>query len=105
MSTILLYEDDELMRALLKEWLSEAGYGVRAVTAREPERTDPANLMIASVYMPKHAGTRLIRTIQAAHPDTPLIALSGQFRSGLSSGGATAEALGVQHVIAKPPLA
>jgi DNA-binding response OmpR family regulator len=102
MSAILLYEDDDLMRALLKEWLSEAGYGVHAVTAREAERTDPADLMIVSVYMPKHAGTRLVRTIRAAHPDTPLIALSGQFRSGLSSGGATADALGVQQVIAKP---
>ena len=52
--------------------------------------------------MPKHAGALLIQKIQAAHPGTPLIALSGQFRSGLSTAGTTAEALGVQQVIAKP---
>jgi hypothetical protein len=31
-----------------------------------------------------------------------LIAISGQFRSGLSDAGATARTLGVQQVIAKP---
>ncbi len=89
------------MRALLTEWLSEAGYEVRPEVARDPRRSDPADLVILSVYMPKHAGA-LVRRIQAAHPATPLIALSGQFRSGLSDAGATAEALGVQQVIAKP---
>jgi hypothetical protein len=33
-----------------------------------------------------------------------LIAISGQFRSGLSDAGATARTLGVQQVIAKPLL-
>ncbi len=90
------------MRALLEEWLSEAGYHVRAADAREAQRTDPADLVIVSIYMPKQAGALLVRRIQAAHPGAPLIALSGQFRSGLSAAGATAEALGVQQVIAKP---
>ena len=89
------------MRALLTEWLSEAGYEVRPAVARDPHRPDPADLVILSVYMPKHAGA-LVRRIQAAHPATPLIALSGQFRAGLSDAGATADALGVQQVIAKP---
>ena len=43
-----------------------------------------------------------IRGIQAAHPNTPLIAISAQFRSGLSAAGAAAQTLGVQQVIAKP---
>jgi DNA-binding response OmpR family regulator len=43
-----------------------------------------------------------VREIQAAHPGTPLIAISGQFRAGLSAVGATAQTLGVQQVIAKP---
>jgi CheY-like chemotaxis protein len=52
--------------------------------------------------MPKNAGAQCIRDIQTAHPGTPLIAISGQFRPGLSAGGATAKSLGVQQVIAKP---
>jgi DNA-binding response OmpR family regulator len=54
--------------------------------------------------MPKQAGLQWVRDIQAAHPGTPLIAISGQFRSGLSDAGATARTLGVQQVIAKPLL-
>ncbi len=102
MSAIVIYEEDDLMRALLHEWLSEAGYGVRAAAPQEAERTGAADLVIVSICMPKHAGTELVRRIQGAHPGTPLIALSAQFRSGLSAIGATADALGVQQVIAKP---
>jgi FixJ family two-component response regulator len=58
--------------------------------------------VIVSVYMPKHAGAQLLRETHTAHPGTPLIAISGQFRSGLSANGATAQSLGVQQVIAKP---
>lgn len=90
------------MRALLEEWLSEAGYRVSALAPREGPPGNPADLVIASVYMPRNAGAQLLVRIRATHPGTPLIALSGQFRSGLSAAGATAEALGVQQVIAKP---
>ena len=61
-----------------------------------------ADLVIASVYMPKQSGNGWLRDIQAAHPGIPVIAISGQFRSGLCPDGATAETLGVQQVIAKP---
>jgi DNA-binding NarL/FixJ family response regulator len=62
---------------------------------------DTEDLVIVSVYMPKKAGVQL-REIRAAHPDTPLIAISGQFRSGLSAAGMTAHMLGVRQVLAKP---
>ena len=98
MSDIVIYEEDDLMCALLQEWLRTAGYRVRAGAPHG----GTADLVIVSIYMPKHAGAQLVREIQSAHPGTPLIALSGQFRSGLSAVGATAQALGVQQVIAKP---
>ncbi len=90
------------MRSLLEEWLSEAGYGVHAAASHEARGAAAADLVIVSVYMPKHVGARLVREIQAVHPGTPLIAISGQFRSGLSANGAIAQTLGVQQVIAKP---
>jgi CheY-like chemotaxis protein len=98
MSGILIYEDDDLMCALLQEWLRAAGYHVRADTSL-PGTPD---LVIASIYMPKHAGAQRVRDIHAAHPGTPLIAISGQFHAGLSGVGSTARTLGVQQVIAKP---
>lgn len=98
MSGILIYEDDDLMSALLQEWLRAAGYQVRADSSL-PSTPD---LVIVSVYMPKHGGAQRVREIHAAHPGTPLIAISGQFHSGLSGMGTTARTLGVQQVIAKP---
>jgi DNA-binding response OmpR family regulator len=102
MSGIVIYEENDLMRGLLKEWLSEAGYRVREGAAREAQREGTEDLVIASVYMPKQAGAQLVREVQVAHPGIPLIALSGQFRSGLSTVGATAQMPGVQRVLAKP---
>jgi DNA-binding NtrC family response regulator len=101
MSDIVIYEEDFAMRALLREWLSAAGYRVR-MGAPPSVQSGPADLVIVNVYMPKQEGAQRVREIQAAHPDTPLIAISGQFRSGLSATGETAQALGVQQVIAKP---
>jgi CheY-like chemotaxis protein len=108
MSNIVIYEGNDLMRSLLEEWLSEAGYRVHAVASHDlqnnrlEEILAAADLVIVSVYMPKQAGAQLVREIQAMHPGTPVIAISGQFLPGLSANGAIAQALGVQQVIAKP---
>ncbi|HEV7612328.1 MAG TPA: response regulator [Steroidobacteraceae bacterium] len=102
MLNIVLYEEDFLMRNLLREWLGEAGYQVRLPDRQNAQSGGNADLVIASVYMPKQAGAQYVRAIRSRHPGTPIIAISGQFRSGLSQGGATAQALGVQQVIAKP---
>jgi CheY-like chemotaxis protein len=102
MSNIVIYEENDLMRALLEEWLSEAGYRVLAAASHDLHGGTLADLVIVSVYMPRQAGARLVREIQALYPGTPLIAISGQFLPGLSATGAIARALGVQRVIAKP---
>jgi DNA-binding response OmpR family regulator len=99
---IVIYEEDSLTRALLNQWLGEAGYRVHIGLPRGTDLDRMADLVIVNVFMPKHAGAQWIRCIQAAHPNTPLIAISGQFRSGLSAAGATAQTLGVRQVIAKP---
>ena len=100
-SSIVIYEEDDLMRALLKEWLSQAGYRVLEAGSRGTKSEDVEDLVIVSVYMPKQADLQL-RQIRAAHPGTPLIAISGQFRSGLPAAGMAARMLGVQRVLAKP---
>jgi DNA-binding NtrC family response regulator len=101
MSSIVIYEEDELMRTLLEEWLRNAGYRVQGV-APHSAPVDHVDLVIASIYMPKNGGARLVDEIRAAYPGTPVVAISGQFRSGLSTAGATAQTLGVAQVIAKP---
>jgi CheY-like chemotaxis protein len=101
MLDIVVYEEDDLMRGLLEEWLTGAGYRVRKAAHGAPT-LGVADLVIASIYMPKHTGTRFVDEIRAAYPRTPVIAISAQFRAGLSTAGTTAQTLGVAQVIAKP---
>jgi DNA-binding response OmpR family regulator len=100
MSKIVIYEADDLMRGLLQEWLTGAGYRVGAATLCGAPR--PADLVIVNIGMPKHLGSRVTDEIRAAHPRTPIIAISAQFRADLSTAGTTAQSLGVAQVIAKP---
>jgi CheY-like chemotaxis protein len=90
------------MRTLIQEWLSGAGYHVCLAAPRDIPPCSPASLVIVSVYLPKLTGAEWLRNIRAAYPGAPIIAISGHFRPGLSPSGATAQALGVQQVIAKP---
>jgi DNA-binding response OmpR family regulator len=99
---IVIYEEDLLTRTLLEEWLREAGYRVRVGDRCNPGADAACDLVILSVYMPKQGGAECVRGVQEAHPDTPVIAISGHFRPGLAAAGATAQKLSVRHVVAKP---
>jgi DNA-binding response OmpR family regulator len=101
MSAIVIFEDDDLMYELLREWLTRAGYGVRDPSTRfEPNiRLD---LGIVSIKAPKVEGDAGIQALQREQPGVPIIALTCRARSGLSCEGETARALGVHWVIAKP---
>ena len=81
------------MRGLLTEWLTAAGYAVVA---------HGADLVIVDLYMPRQAGVEVVRSVQHAHPGTPVIAISAQFRAGVDGSWWAARALGVRQLIAKP---
>jgi CheY-like chemotaxis protein len=99
---VVIIEEDKLMRELLAEWLSAEGYSVRVSANGDGEAPADADLVIVDVYMPRHEGASRLRAVKAAYPKTPLIAISGQFRSGLAGSCTAADALGVQQVVAKP---
>jgi DNA-binding response OmpR family regulator len=101
MSSIVLFESDDLMRGLLQEWLSAAGYSVRD-GLMPGESAAPADLAIVSISMPRQECEALIRYVRRLHPSSPIIALSSHARAGLSSNGAAACALRVERVMAKP---
>ena len=102
MSRIVIIEEDTLMRRLLAEWLIAEGYSVRTAGTGDAQSLDRADLVIVDVYMPRSGGAERLGAIKAAHPGTPLIAISGQFRPGLVGSCTAADALGVRQVIAKP---
>jgi CheY-like chemotaxis protein len=99
---IVIIEEDKLMRELLVEWLSAEGYSVRAAAPGGAQVPGKADVVIVDVYMPRHEGANRLRTVKTAYPEIPLIAISGQFRSGLVGACTAAAALGVRQVIAKP---
>jgi CheY-like chemotaxis protein len=102
MASIIIIEEDKLMRGLLTEWLSAEGYSVRASAPGLDSVPGKADLVIVDVNRPRHEGADRLRSVKAAHPETPLIAISGQFRPGLAGACTTADALGVRQVVAKP---
>jgi DNA-binding response OmpR family regulator len=102
MSNIIIIEEDDLMRGLLHEWLTAAGYAVRERGLREPPAGERADLVIVDLYMPRQAGVEVVRAVQQAHPGTPVIAISAQFRPGLGGSWWAARTLGARQLIAKP---
>lgn len=101
MATIALYERDDLMYGLLREWLSGVGHVLRDSTSSQGA-IPRADLVIISISMPTGETHLLIRGIQRIHPGAPIIALSSQARLGLSSTGVLARELGVERLMAKP---
>jgi DNA-binding NtrC family response regulator len=102
MPGIAIFEEDRLMCGLLQEWLCSAGYRAQATALSAIEPRVKIDLAIVSICRPRHQGSQLLQEVQTAYPGKPVIALSGQFRGGLSTVGAAARRLGVAQVIAKP---
>ena len=81
--TILLAEDDEMLRPLAKGLLAKLGYTV--LEAENAERalafaaahTGPIQLLVADVVMPGASGRELARRLGQARPDTKVLYISG----------------------------
>ncbi|HEY3180031.1 MAG TPA: response regulator [Casimicrobiaceae bacterium] len=102
MSRIVIIEHDPLVRSLQAEWLTAEGYRVHGLADDDAQTPPPADLVIVDVYMPRALGVERLRSARRAYSGVPIIATSGQFRAGLDCAGSTAQALGVDRVIAKP---
>ena len=88
LETILLVEDETLIRIGVAEYLRECGYRVREAN-NAPEAMDiltsrlPVDLVITDVYMPTRSGMDglgLARWIRSRHPDIEVLLTSGVVR-------------------------
>jgi len=81
--TILLVEDDEPVRALVREALEEHGYAVLTASnggegLQVAERfQDPIHLVVTDVVMPDTTGPELAERLAARRPGTRVLFLSG----------------------------
>ena len=103
-AAVLVVDDDEVMRDLLKRVLERSGYAV--VTARDGRdgverfRDQEVDLAITDMVMPVMDGLDMIRALVAEQPNIRIIAVSGvdDWDNYLK----TARSLGAKAVLRKP---
>jgi CheY-like chemotaxis protein len=106
MARILLIEDDESVRIMLREILEHVGHTV--IEARDGNEGlalfghATADLVITDMVMPETEGFEVLRALRSTHPPVKIIAISG---AGWDSGAGylqMAKHLGAAKVLAKP---
>lgn len=106
MAGILLVEDDQDLRAMLKSSLQkgkhliiEASDGKEALYKFKSLLID---LVITDLVMPEQDGIGLIMELKKLKPDIKIIAISGGGKAGPSNYLSIAETLGADAVFSKP---
>jgi len=100
---ILVVEDDESMRELLRLHLSSAGFAVEvaedAISAGYALLKSPPDLIVCDVSMPHMDGLELIAALRSdkAMPKVPVIFLTAD-----AEGEGRARELGVSEYLSKP---
>ena len=106
MASILVVEDDDQFRTMLKELLtrlahqvSEAPDGRRVCDMHRQQRFD---LVITDLVMPDIDGLALIRELRRVDRNVPIIAMSGRRQGRAEEYLRIARKLGAQLTLAKP---
>lgn len=78
---ILLVDDEAVIRDLLAEVLTLAGYRVRqapsVVAARQALAAERPDLVVTDLQLEQSDGFALIAELRAVHPDVPILLLTG----------------------------
>ena len=106
MVRVLVVEDDEQVRTMLRMTLEQAGYEIEeaadGVAAGLAQRRRPVDLVITDIVMPEQDGLATIIDLRKNYPVTKIIAISG---GGSTSPGCylePAKALGADLTFPKP---
>ncbi len=107
MANVLIVDDEEQVRDLLRSFLLRKGHDVRDASdggaALKLHRQSPADLIILDLIMPNKEGLQTIVDLRKEFPDTKIIAISGGGGSGdPNSYLSMAVNLGASLAIAKP---
>jgi PAS domain S-box-containing protein len=82
-TTILLAEDDEIMRGLTRQLLQEHGYTVleaddgKSALEIVHSHRGPIDLLLTDVVMRRMSGPELVEHLHASHPDLKVVFMSG----------------------------
>ena len=82
-TTILLVEDDEIMRGLTRQMLQEHGYTVveaddgKSALEWVESQNGPIDLLLTDVVMRRMSGPELVDRLNATHPNLKVVYMSG----------------------------
>ena len=103
MTRILVVEDEEAMRLLLREFLEILGYSVLVAEdgrdALEIARENPIGLAFLDLNLPDMNGLELMQELRAAGATFPFVVLSANLKESFSG---EVRPLGVREVLEKP---
>ena len=106
MASILLVDDDEQLRPMLKMVLeraghvvNEAGNGREALVSYNRQQTD---LVVTDLVMPDKEGLEMIMELRRSYPALKIIAMSGGGRTGTQNYLELAVKFGANHILNKP---
>lgn len=107
MPSVLVVDDEEQIRQLIRETLEQAGYEVQEARdgneGLERYRTQPADLVIMDILMPDQDGLESIMTLRREFPASRIIAMTGgSDMIGILNFLDVAKMLGARRTLQKP---
>ena len=106
MKKILIIDDDDLFRDMMKKLLERAGYQVfeamNGYDGLKMAEKMNADLIVTDIIMPEKEGIETIIELRKDHPETKIIAVSGGGRLTPEFHLSLAQKMGVQKSFAKP---
>ena len=106
MANILIIDDDNQFRTMLRKMVERNGYEViEASDGKEGiklYRKNPTDLIITDLIMPEKDGIETIQELRKDFPDVKIIAISGGGRLGPHDYLHLAKMLGAQRTLTKP---
>jgi DNA-binding response OmpR family regulator len=106
MKKVLVIDDDEQIREMIRVILEDSGYAVY-LTSDGDEVTNiykdnPVDLIITDIIMPERDGLEIINQFRKEHPNVKIIAISGGGKIKAENYLVAAENLGAVKTLSKP---
>ena len=106
MASVLVIDDEALIRRMLRRVLETEGYEVMDAAdgskGVELYREHPADLVLTDIFMPNKEGLETIMTLKRDFPEVRILAMSGGGVISSKSSLHMAKGLGAVHVYVKP---
>jgi CheY-like chemotaxis protein len=107
MADILLIEDDEQVRSIMRKMLEQLGHSVRVAENGEEGlslfQSEPSGFVITDLLMPRKEGLETIKELRALAPDVRILAISGGGVTLTATGCLElARGLGANKILEKP---